>query len=293
MIPSVVSHANNPARPPRRLFITDFDGTLLRPDRTLAKRDVAALRYLRKSGVASAVATGRSLYSFMHSAGADLPVDYIIFTTGAGIATHPGGDIVRKINLNADAVARAVELFTDADFDFMVHLPVPDNHRLFYRRTRRRNADFESRLAHYRQFCRPLDPTGGNRFGPAAQLLAVIPGPETSVALDTVRKGLPEMSIIHSTSPMDGQSTWLELFHPAVSKSQTAAWLASELEVVPADTMAIGNDFNDLDLLEWSGRSFVVENAPAALKGRFETVAANDACGVADAIDRWLGGKAC
>jgi hydroxymethylpyrimidine pyrophosphatase-like HAD family hydrolase len=50
----------------------------------------------------------------------------------------------------------------------------------------------------------------------------------------------------------------------------------------------VGNDYNDLDLLEWAGSSFVVANAPPDLTDRFPTVASNDDCGVAEAITRWL-----
>lgn len=272
----------------RRLFITDFDGTLLRSDRTLSDKDLEAIKILPEHNVTLAVATGRSLYSFMNSPGADLPVDYIIFSTGAGVATHPAGNIVRKINLAPDAVERAIKIFMQLNFDFMVHHPVPGNHRLAYRRTDRHNPDFESRLAGYEKFSTPLVIKAAAGFGPAAQLLAVVPGDETATALSIVRKALPDFSVIHSTSPMDGRSTWLELFHPEVSKSQTAAWLASALNISAGNAMAIGNDFNDLDLLEWSGSSYVVDNAPEDLKGRFQNVASNNTCGVAEAIDMWL-----
>jgi len=175
-----------------------------------------------------------------------------------------------------------------SNFDFMVHHPVPDNHQLAYRRTKRHNPDFESRLAGYRKFSNPLVIEAPEGFGPAAQLLAVVPEDETVAALAIVRKALPDFSVIHSTSPMDGRSTWLELFHPKVSKSQAADWLASELKIFTKNIMSIGNDFNDLDLLEWSGSSFVVNNAPDVLKCRFQNVASNNTCGVAEAIDIWL-----
>jgi hydroxymethylpyrimidine pyrophosphatase-like HAD family hydrolase len=43
------------------LFITDFDGTLLRSDGTLAQKDLDALASLTRRGIQTAVATGRSL----------------------------------------------------------------------------------------------------------------------------------------------------------------------------------------------------------------------------------------
>jgi hydroxymethylpyrimidine pyrophosphatase-like HAD family hydrolase len=50
----------------------------------------------------------------------------------------------------------------------------------------------------------------------------------------------------------------------------------------------VGNDFNDLDLLEWAQTRFVTANAPAQLRKRFPAVASNNHGGVAEAVERWL-----
>ena len=269
------------------LFITDFDRTLLRSDGTLAKRDLDALASLAQSGIRTAVATGRSLYSFNNSSGVDLPVDYIIFTTGAGVVVLPEGNLVYQVNLTRDMVLQALEFFDTSMLDFMLHHPVPNNHKFFYRRATRNNIDFESRLERYRPFGKPLKTVSGNRFGEASQFLAVIPENCVNGLVAEVRKALSGLSVIQTTSPLDHTSTWIEIFHPNVSKSSTAAWLADELNVDPINTVAIGNDYNDWDLLEWAATSFVVENAPKELKTRFQTVASNDDCGVAEAIEQW------
>ena len=122
----------------------------------------------------------------------------------------------------------------------------------------------------------------------ASQLLAVIPEKAAEHIVADVRNTLSGLSVIQTTSPLDHISTWIEVFHPDVSKSGTAAWLVEELNLDPMDTAAIGNDYNDLDLLAWAADSFVVENAPNDLKTRFQTVASNNGGGVAQAIERWL-----
>jgi hydroxymethylpyrimidine pyrophosphatase-like HAD family hydrolase len=106
------------------LFITDFDGTLLRSDGTLAQRDLDALASLSGQGICTAVATGRSLYSFNTSPGVDLPVDYIIFTTGAGVVSQPGGKLVYQVNLTSDMVMQALDIFIESGLDFFLHHPV-------------------------------------------------------------------------------------------------------------------------------------------------------------------------
>jgi len=171
----------------------------------------------------------------------------------------------------------------------MLHRPVPDNHHFVYRRVNADNADFESRLDRYREFGQALDSVNGSGFGEAAQILAVAPPGEAERALEEIRCGLPGLSVVHSTSPLDHASTWIECFEPGVSKGETAAWLAAELGVGDADTVAVGNDFNDLDLLDWTAHAFVVANAPDALKRRFQQVSRGGRGGVAEAVRRWLG----
>ena len=273
------------------LFLTDFDGTLLCSDGTLAQEDLDALETLTRCGIKTAVATGRSLYSFINSPGVDLPVDYIIFTTGAGVVTQPGHKLLYQVSLTAETVAQTLDFLHKSALDFMLHHPVPENHKYVYRCVNQDNTDFESRIERYREFGKALDSNPQKGFGEASQFLAVVPHDKTHDALREIRRGLPGLSVIRSTSPLDHKSTWIELFHPDVSKGKTAAWLAAELDVNHMDTMAIGNDYNDLDLLDWAAHSFIVENAPDELKCRFQQVASNNNGGVAEAVDCWLNGS--
>ena len=273
---------------PNGLFITDLDGTLLGSDGTFAQRDLDALESLSRHGVKTAVATGRSLHSFIDSPGADLAVDYIIFTTGAGIATQPGYELLYQVNLSPEMVAQTLETMSKSSLDFMMHHPIPDNHIYLYRRANQDNTDFESRIERHKAFGQPLNSTNLDGFGEASQFIAVVPPEKSRDVLEAVRSGLPGLSVVHATSPLDHESSWIELFHPEVSKGKTAAWLASKLGIGCGNTIAIGNDYNDLDLLEWAAHSFVVENAPDDMKSRFETVSSNNNGGVAEAVGRWF-----
>jgi len=272
----------------RGLFVTDFDGTLLRSDGTFSRRDIDALETLSSRGVKTAVATGRSLYSFDHSVGVDLKIDYLIFSLGAGIIRRSDRKLLYQKNLSPEMVMKGLDFMRNSALDFMLHQPVPDNHWYVYRRVNGKNPDFETRIERYREFGKTINSMNRNDIGEAAQFLAVVPQNETDDALKRSRNGLPGLSVIRSTSPLDHKSTWIEYFHPEVSKSKTAAWLATRLDVPDTNIMAIGNDYNDLDLLEWASRSFVVENAPGDLKSRFQQVASNDNGGVAEAVEHWI-----
>jgi len=278
-----------PAGRPTGLFITDLDGTLLRSDRTFAASDLAALRRLGERGVVRVVATGRSIFSFENVQSAGLPVDYVIFSSGAGVAEHPGGKILRSASLEAAEIRPAVALLRALNLDFMVQRAIPDTHVFGYVAGTGTNPDFAARIALYRRFAFPLS-EDIDGFGPATQLVAIVPPGRAKAALTAVRRKLDSLTVIRTTSPLDGRSTWIEIFPAGISKGQTAEWLAAGLGVARTHTLAVGNDFNDLDLLEWAQSAFVMANTPEELRRRFPAVASNDYCGVAEAIERWMAG---
>ena len=272
---------------PRGLFIMDLDGTLLRSDRTFAENDLRALRKLGDLNIVRVIATGRSLASFNTVVIPDLPVDYIIFSTGAGVQRHQDSEIIRKIHLEPGEVIRACEILQSFRLDFMVHRTIPNNHMFAYWQTNDNNADFERRIELYRQFAIPLEKSAIAR-GPATQLLAIIPPRQARAALEAVSNAMTDYNVIQTTSPLDGKATWIEIFPSTVSKSQTAAWLANSLGVAGQSVVSVGNDYNDLDLLEWSAVSYVVKNAPEDIRSRFANVASNNDGGVAQAAEYWI-----
>jgi len=273
------------------LVVTDLDGTLLRSDGTIHTDDIRTLEELGENGYLRVIATGRSVFSFNRGINIPVPVDYIVFSTGAAVMKYPENRIIRSVNLERREVEYIQKVLMNHGLDFMVHRAVPDNHMFAYHWTGRENPDFIRRLALYEGFCRPLNPEN-DAFDRAAQLIAVVPGGMGQTVYDTLRSQLQDkFNVIRTTSPLDGVSTWVEVFPGDVSKSLTTAWLATRLGIRARHVMAVGNDYNDLDLLQWSGAGFVVDNAPRDLKYRFASVASNDDAGVTDAVHAWLGEK--
>ncbi len=276
------------------LVVTDLDGTLLRDDKTVSSRDLVLLETAKQAGSWTAIATGRSLYSFnkiMMSLkkrnNCQLPVDFVVFSTGAGIMTFPDTRIMRARCLDPEDVVYIVDVFDRFRFDYMVHHPIPDTNLFAYRRKKGDNPDFDARIRLYQSYARPLDGMISG-FGSATQLLAVIPKDRSLSFMEPLRNRLAYFSLITATSPLDRESIWLEVFHREVSKSLAVKWLCQKLAVSRDHVAAIGNDYNDQDLLAWAGHSYVVDNAPDILKQEFRPVPSNNNSGVAYAIDDFL-----
>jgi HAD superfamily hydrolase (TIGR01484 family) len=277
------------------LFITDLDGTLLNDQKHIAADDLAALTRMRRSGVVVALATGRSNYSLallMEKLGyagtaSGLPVDHIIFSTGAGVM-NGRGHILRSVCLDQSEIHFITSRVEELGLDYMIHKAVPDTVHFLYRQHNRQNPDFLRRLAIYKAFATPLSVASLAGFGRATEVLCIVPeegGHEIAGQLAEIFK---QFSVIKATSPLDGKSLWVEIFASTVSKSQTAQWLAEELAIGRERVCAVGNDYNDEDLLHWAGQSFVVANSPAMLRDHFPMVVSNNSGGVAEAAARWL-----
>src|SRR5918998_2095973 len=82
----------------------------------------------------------------------------------------------------------------------------------------------------------------------------------------------------------------LDVLHPEASKGAGLAAVAAEQGLTREEVMAVGDNFNDLEMLEWAGTGVLMGNADPALHatGRYHATAANDDGGVADAIERFV-----
>lgn len=269
-----------------KMVVTDLDGTLLNGLGVTSKVDYETLIQLGREGVVRTIATGRSLYSVNKVINDSFPVDYIIFSSGAGIIRWADKQIIHERHLDDNDTQRMIDEFIRLGLDFMVHDSIPQNHFFYYYSVNNNNPDFNRRLDIYRAFCSPYIPGIGFTKG-ATQLLAVLPNdPELFSNLSAKFSGI---KIIRTTSPLDGCSIWMEIFPNDVSKAYGINWLSSN--VINCDiksVISIGNDFNDLDMLEFTPNSYVVSNAPSELKERFKVAPSNEDNGFSFAVNEAL-----
>lgn len=279
----------NPRGDGPRMVVSDLDGTLLGSDGRVSRRNLATLRWLGREGVVRVVATGRSLFSVRRALAPGFPADFLIFSTGVGVVDWPHRRLLRTVSLRGAEVEDAVGVLRGLGLDLMVHERAPENHRFHFTppsaATERKNPDFLRRLERYAAYAtawRAEDPLVGDK----SQILAITAGHRPETYRD-VAAALPGLSVVRTTSPLDGESLWIEIFRRGVSKSVAASWIAARSKVARERTLAIGNDFNDLDLLGWSGTGAVVANAPDELKRRHPGVPSNDDDGFSVAVERW------
>lgn len=268
------------------IVVSDLDGTLLDSSHRLSQRNRETLIALGERGVLRVVATGRTLYSSQQVLDDDFPIDYLVFSSGAGVVEWPSKSLMLAHDMSLEDALSIAEVLIQRGLDFMLHHGVPDNHRFYYFSASGANPDFVARCERYGEFAEPW-PTRPPRIQRASQLLAIEPfeAPSQFEALD---QALERHKVILTTSPLDMSSRWIEIFPQTVSKAIASAWICAELGIDPGRALAVGNDFNDRDLLEWAPSARVVANAPEEMKTRYRAVKSNDDDGFSEAVDEWL-----
>lgn len=267
----------------RTLFATDFDGTLFRTDRSISPVDLNALSELRLAGSVTALATGRSPFSLRRALGdTTLPIDWFILSSGAGIVSG-SGRVIRSFGLTREEVAEIRGFLQAEGFDFSVQGPFPDSH-ILYHDSPDPHPDHLRRMGFYNGFIKPLCSLPGT----ATQFVVYLESSGAEEAAALIREALGgRYQLIRTTSPLDHSTVWMEVFPWGVNKGSALEFISRRLRIPIERTAALGNDWNDTQMLESAGTSFVVEGSPPGLAPDAVRVTGSDSHAVAEAVAIW------
>lgn len=252
-----------------KMVVTDLDGTLLQNDHSISKEDLETLNLLGKLGICRVAATGRNLFKVRKALTPSDPFDYVICSSGAGIVDWQKQEIIRAINLPKELTARLIHYLIDKGYNFKVSDCFPDNHNFFWWKNHEcpeidRYVELHSKMGKAEEII------PGNKYN-SSQLLLFFP--KSSNQFDVVKKKLlaqfSEISIIRTTSPLDENWLWMEIFPKGISKAHGIAEICHLKGIDQKETLGIGNDFNDLEMLDFTHLSYVVRNSPEELKEKF------------------------
>lgn len=272
-----------------RLVATDLDGTFLRDDKTISSANLDALYRLKEKGVVTVAATGRNLFKIEEVIPKEVPFDYYVFSSGAGIFDKSGEQHIFGQNLPQESAQKLIHFFISEDLNFHAFWPVPHNHMLWYYRGPEVCVEFERYFAFHNSRSVELPPSG-ELDSDICQFLVVIPFDEERFIRmkNTIEQLCPMARVIRSSSPLHTPYIWLEIFHRDVSKGNGVLHLCNRLGVDPGHTLGIGNDYNDIDLLEFTAHAFITNNAPEIIKQQYVLVPSNEEDAFAHVVEKFI-----
>lgn len=266
--------------------VSDLDGTLVEKNKSISSQNRKAFEEIRRLGGLSAIATGRSLYGVETEIESDFPLDYLIFSSGAGIYDWKNKCLIQKTVLTQPEISRVYSFLVDQRLDFTIQLEAPGSHRFHHSAHNLANQDFMERLKYHQEHSQPLV---SSSLPKSASEFIVIETPQRGESiLEKIKTYLgTQFNVVRATSPFDGKSLWIEIFHPTVSKGNAAEWLRKRHDLPSEKTFALGNDYNDLQLLGWAQFPLVVQNAAHELLRHYPCVEHPvDSC-FSEALIKW------
>jgi Cof subfamily protein (haloacid dehalogenase superfamily) len=271
-----------------KMVVTDLDGTLLQKDHSISQSDNRTLEKLGKLGVCRVAATGRNLFKVRQVLSEKSPFDYVILSSGAGIMDWKTQKLIRAMTIPSDETGKIIHFLISHKQNFKVSRELPDNHNFAWWKSYN-CPELERYVNHHRQLGEGvlIDP---EKPFVSSQILMFFP--KTSDRFEYYRKKIlkafPDLSIIRTTSPLDSSYTWLEIFPKGVSKSQGIEEICRITGIKRENTLSIGNDYNDLDMLDYTRHSYVVDNAPEELKLRYLISLAHHENGFSHAVNKHI-----
>lgn len=263
------------------IFITDFDGTLYDQAFGFDEQGLTGLDELKRNRFLRVVATGRANFLRHREIDVRAFADYVVFASGSVIYDCAADKLLHLEFLPADRVYEICRILRyELKLNFMAQNIWPQNHTFKYWPLASQIPDFKRRVA---LFAAEAEYAAAAPRNDATEIITIVKPERKLEVVNILQRRFPDLNIITATSPLDKTSIWLEILPQNASKSKACAYLLRLLQLEGRPTAAVGNDYNDLDLLHWADYGFVVANAPRAIWGDFGVVAKTGAGGVREA----------
>jgi len=266
-----------------RLLVLDLDGTIVDESNRIRDSVTNAIQSAQRRGVAVTTATGRRYQSSLpaHEAiGSTLP---LICYEGAQIREPNTGFVHRHWPLEPRVTTQILDQMENLSLSgrVSVHFYVQDNVYVSH-------LDGPS-----------LEYFAGSTVEPivVSDLRQLVNRATTKVMVlsddaEVIERLSSQVKNSHSRTQVKQYKsiTLLEAFHPAVNKRLAVSYLAEEIMGLrPENVMAVGDDFTDIEMLQYAEIGVAMGNAPATVKASADWVTTSiEKDGVATAIERWI-----
>ena len=269
-----------------RLIAIDVDGTLLDTRGQIPQANIDAIHDAVRAGIHIALVTGRS-YPFARPIADPLPASITLIVSNAAVERDMDGSRVARRLLDRHT-ARAVLDFTrpfrelaalvfDRDADRQVMFETMDwehpGRKAYWARNQSliaKSVPLEDALVED-----PIQVMFNGGVDAMRSLYFALHAEANGFAVSLTEYAHRDFSLIDVTAP-------------TATKGCALAWRAAQLGISREEVMAVGDNFNDLEMLEFAGLPVVMANAVDGLKQQgWAMTGDNENAGLAEAMRRF------
>lgn len=266
-----------------KIIACDLDETLLSEDTSICERNKIAIKKAQGKGVKFVLATGRGFVSVqkeLKDIGLyDLPDEYVISFNGACVTENKDNRIMRFDGLSYKMADKLFKL--GLNYNVCIHVYTKD--KLYVYQPDQDEIDYLTGRHNFEILSEPsLTKLKNQEIGKVLY---------QNVDQEYLKKIAGELGEVANELDISYSSNrYLELNHKGVDKGVGLLWLADKLHVKPEETMAIGDNWNDLAMIKAAGLGVGVNNVNPEIKDQCDVItdSDNNHGGVGEAIERFI-----
>ena len=243
-----------------RLLATDLDGTLINSRWQISDPNRQALAAVAEQGIGIVVVTGRRLFSALPYV-EQIPCPVTLITSNGALIRTASGEIVYRDFLPREVALRVLQItYEYRPYSVAIfHLQGPGQV------TMQDNAVTEGPLGWYVR-------TNADHLRLVPDLLAAVDSDPVQVMIGGPPARIEPAETLLRTSPVEGtiHLTWtkyltrnvsiLDVMNRDCCKGKALKFWAERCSILSEEVMAVGDNFNDLEMLEFAGRPVLMGN---------------------------------
>jgi Cof subfamily protein (haloacid dehalogenase superfamily) len=283
---------SSPVRTSIRLLAADIDGTLLNPQFQISDADLAALRRVHQEGVEVILVTGRR-HTFALPIARQLGFDLWLMSSNDAITRSLSGETFHRDMLPAETCRKLCSAMREFRGNTVLTFDTESKGAIVLEHMNDLTGSIQRWLEknlQYIDFVIPIenslttDPVQAMFCGPIArmhQALAVLTASGWEREITVLRTEYPERDL-----------SIVDVLNQGCSKGHALERWAKYRGIPREQVMAIGDNYNDVEMLAFAGLPFIMGNASQELRGKgWAVTLPNDQSGVAAAIEQVMGSR--
>ena len=273
-----------------KIIALDIDGTLLNSSGRVTDSTYETVHRAAEAGAFILVATGRRFFSAKQRVlQLELPNILLAVHNGA-ILKRLSGELLYHRLLPRNTAQQTVEVAKEMGLCPVVFAGTNDEATMMIEDYGNRLGPWErGYLQENRRFLREVDSLSKNLPDDVIEVICVVPTADLHRLADIFEErlnGKVKPTVVTTT---DWQHAFIGLTSPNVSKSEPLRYLAEVEGIERTEIIAIGDNYNDLEMLAFAGIGVVMENAVPELKHMgFHVTSSNNEDGVAKALEKFV-----
>jgi len=273
-----------------RLLATDIDGTLLNPEFQISQGDMAALRRAHAAGIEIVLVTGRR-HSFALPIAKQLGFDLWLISSNGAITRSLGGETFHRDLMPSETCRLLCGAMQQFSGNTVLTFDQETRGAIVLERMDELNASIRRWLEKNMEYIEFVVPIENALVTDPVQAMFCGTLERMKLALRSLNAaGLNHRITILRTEYPVRDLSMIDVLNAGCSKGHALERWANYRGFHRDDVMAVGDNHNDVEMLEFAGHPVIMGNACEELRGRgWRVTRGNDACGVAAAVQLALG----